>query len=518
MTDPASTMTTHRLASASFVLVAAFAPLNARAADPSPAPFDGRELALLNRVTWGVSETDARSMAAMGPERWLDRQLHSRPDDPLPHEAQAQIDANTDGGTTMANVVIAMRARQKSIGAISDPDQKKAAQKAYDADMNGELQRAVTRSLVRDLYSPDQLREQMTWFWFNHFSVQAAKSNLRLMVGDYEDNALRPHALGRFRDLLAATLRHPAMLRYLDNADNAAGHINENYAREIMELHTLGVDGGYSQKDVQELARILTGVGIDTNPQPPNLPPTLRGQLIRKGLFEFNPKRHDYGDKVFLGRRIRGRGFGEVEGALDILARNPATARHVSRQLAIYFVSDNPSDALVERMSQTFLRSDGRIAQVLATMFRSPEFQASLGTKFKDPVHYVLSSVRLAYGDRVVLNAGPIQGWLGRLGEALYNHPTPDGYSTVAAAWNGPGQMEARFEVAQKIGGGAGGLFKSDPAGAVNQPGVPILQNALYYEGLAQTLGGPTRTALAEAASPQDWNALFLSSPDFMHR
>ncbi len=133
--------------------------------------------------------------------------------------------------------------------------------------MNDLVREAQSRSLLRDLYAPDQLREQMTWFWFNHFNVQSSKRDIRAMVGDYEDQAIRPHALGKFRDLLEATLRHPAMLRYLDNDQNAAGRINENYAREIMELHTMGVGSGYTQKDVQELARILTGVGVDLQPE-----------------------------------------------------------------------------------------------------------------------------------------------------------------------------------------------------------------------------------------------------------
>jgi len=338
------------------------------------------------------------------------------------------------------------------------------------------------------------------------------------MIGDYIDRAIRPHALGRFRDLLEATLKHPAMLRYLDNADNAANHINENYAREIMELHTLGVGAGYSQKDVQELARILTGVGIDQRPDNPHLRPELQGQLIREGLFEFNPARHDYGDKVFLGHVIKGSGFGEVEQALDILSRDPATARHVSTQIATYMVADDPPPALVQRMAASFQRSDGDIAAVLQTLFRSPEFKASLGTRFKDPVHYVISSVRLAYGDRVILNTGPVQNWVNRLAEGFYNHETPDGYAMTSAAWDSPGQMSARFEIARQIGSGGYGLFKPDQPGASDHPGFPQLQNALYYQSIAQTLGPPTRNALDQATSAQDWNTLLLSSPEFMRR
>ncbi|MCU6424477.1 DUF1800 domain-containing protein, partial [Klebsiella aerogenes] len=159
---------------------------------------------------------------------------------------------------------------------------------------------------------------------FNHFNVHAPKRDIRAMVGDYEDT-LHARALGKFRDLLEATLRHPAMLRYLDNDQNSAGHINENYAREIMELHTMGVGSGYSQQDVQELARILTGVGVDLKPDAPKLKPQWQPLYVRAGLFEFNPARHDFGDKHFLGHDIKGRGFAEVEQAIDLIASSPAT-------------------------------------------------------------------------------------------------------------------------------------------------------------------------------------------------
>src|SRR6201995_5080617 len=142
---------------------------------------------------------------------------------------------------------------------------------------------SATRSLLRDLYSADQLREKMTWFWFNHFTVNQNKADIRAFIGDYEDQAIRPHALGKFRDLVEATLRHPAMLRYLDNAENARGHLNENYARELMELHTMGVGSGYTQQDVTELARILTGVGVDQNPKDPNVPAEHKADFIRNG-------------------------------------------------------------------------------------------------------------------------------------------------------------------------------------------------------------------------------------------
>jgi uncharacterized protein (DUF1800 family) len=485
---------------------------------PSNQPLSPADLVLLNRVTWGTSASSAADMARLGPVKWLDGQLHPASGEHLPVDVQAQINALPLSQTTAVDLVRNLDAENKAANALTDPDQKKAAQQAAQQGQQTWLKQAVSRQILRDVYSSDQLKEQMTWFWFNHFNVHQGKANLRVLVGDYEDRAIRPYALGKFRGLLEATLRHPAMLRYLDNADNAAGHINENYAREIMELHTMGVGSGYTQKDVQELARILTGVGIDQNPQDPKIKPELAGQLIRDGLFEFNPNRHDYGDKVFLGHAIKGRGFAEVEEALDILSKQPATAQHVSTQLATYFVSDAPPQGLVDKMTQTFQRSDGDIAAVLGVMFRSPEFKASLGTQFKDPAHYAISAVRLAYDDRMILNTAPIQNWMNRLAEPLYNHETPDGYPMTSAAWDGPGQMAARFEVARQIGSGPAGLFKPDGPGAVDHPGFPQLQSALYYTVLSKTLAQPTQASLQQAISQQDWNTLFLSSPDFMHR
>ena len=496
---------------------AALASLGAPALAAPPAALSAHDLKLLNRVSWGASVSSAAQMSSLGSRAWLERQLHPHPDDRLPQPIQAEIDA-LSAPTSMAQLVVDMDAQSKAANQLVDPAQKAAARQAYQQAMTNLARQAAVRSLLRDLYSPDQLQEQMTWFWFNHFNVHMYKRDVRAMVADYEDQAIRPHALGRFRDLLEATLRHPAMLRYLDNDQNAANHINENYAREIMELHTLGVGSGYTQKDVQELARILTGVGVDLSPAAPKLKPAFQPLYVRAGLFEFNPNRHDFGDKVFLGHAIKGSGFGEVEQALDILCRAPATAHHVSLELATYFVGDDPPPALVDHMAQTFRRTDGDIAAVLEAMFQSRPFEASLGGEFKDPIHYTVSAVRLAYDDRPILNTGPIQGWLNRLTEGPYNHETPDGYPMAAAAWDGPGQMAVRFEIARQIGSGSAGLFKPDGQNAPDQPAFPQLQNALYYNDLEQTLGAPTKTALGQAISAQDWNTLFLSSPEFMRR
>ncbi len=417
----------------------------------------------------------------------------------------------------MRQIAVAMDAEIRAAAKLQNPSARQAAQQAYQRAMTDLKQQAAARSLLRDLYSPHQLQEQMTWFWMNHFNVHAEKRDIRAMIGDYEDQAIRPHALGKFRDLLKAADLHPAMLRYLDNDQNAVGRINENYAREILELHTMGVGSGYNQKDVEEMARVLTGVGVSLSPDTPKLKPEQQAFYVRRGLMEFNPARHDFGAKVVLRRQIGGTGLSEFEQTLDALAREPATARHVSRKLALYFMGEAPSD-LIDRMTAKFLRSDGDIAEVLGVLFKSSAFKASLGKKLKDPIHYAVSAVRLAYDGRTIANTAPLQGWISRLGQGLYSRDTPDGYPLEDTAWSGPGQLATMFEVARQVGANSAGLFKPSEPGAEDQAAFPQLQNALFYATLEKRLSPRTRSALAQARSPAEWNTLFLSSPEFLHR
>jgi uncharacterized protein (DUF1800 family) len=484
----------------------------------APLASNPQDIALLDRVSWGGNAAGAQLLAQQGTQSYLAEQIHSGNDSNLPRAIQEQIDGLTISQTTPEQIVADLRDERQAIKTLSDPVQIEEAQKNLQKRLTSLEREAQTRALLRDLYSKNQLREEMTWFWFNHFNIGAQKAALRGLVGDYEETAIRPHVFGRFRDLLAATLYHPAMLIYLDNAQNAAGHINENYAREIMELHTLGVNGGYTQQDVQELARILTGVGVNLNGNAPNLGPRWQSLYVRQGLFEFNPKRHDFGMKTFLGHGIAGSGLSEVEQAIDILSRSPSTARRISYQLAQYFVSDDPPEALVDRMAESFQASDGDIARVSQTMFASEEFSQSLGRKFKDPLQFVVSAVRTAYSDRAVVNTAPLLRWLNRLGEPLYEHVTPDGYPITEASWSGSGDMAARFEIARIIASGHTGLFDAEesPAQTVTQP--PEIAASRFFKAVAPTLSTATDEVLAQAASSARWGMLYLSSPEFMHR
>ncbi|MGB3405116.1 MAG: DUF1800 domain-containing protein [Microcoleaceae cyanobacterium] len=364
------------------------------------------------------------------------------------------------------------------------------------------LQQARQGRLLLALESPRQLEEVMVDFWYNHFNVFASKGEAaKLLFSSYEQLAIRPHVLGKFRQLLGATAHHPAMLYYLDNWQNtdpkskkAKGRfkgINENYARELLELHTLGVDGGYTQTDVMELARILTGWGLPNNPK----------RSTDEDGFNFDAERHDFTDKVLLGKTIKGRGIEEGEEALDLLASHPSTAKFISYKLAQLFVSDYPPESIVKKLSQRFLETDGNIAAVLKTLFKSDEFwdTQNYNNKFKTPYRYITSVMR-SIG--TVNNFKPINGILNQFGMPLYECPTPDGYKNTEDAWLNPDAMIRRSSLSVPLSNGL--LQDSKP---------------IDKEKLAQTLEGLLSTNSLDIINQNPDRlqaALMLGSPEFM--
>jgi uncharacterized protein (DUF1800 family) len=326
-----------------------------------------------------------------------------------------------------------------------------------------ELQQAKA---LRAIYGERQLQEQLTGFWFNHFNVFANKDLDLWLLASYERDAIRPRVLGRFRDLLGATAKSPAMLFYLDNylsADPQAAQrlkgrpqklrsrqnaelppvgrrgLNENYGRELMELHTLGVDGGYTQQDVIEVARCFTGWTIrnaQTNPE-----------------FAFDERVHDPQPKRVLGRKIHAGGIRDGEEVLDLLARDPHTAHHIALELAEHFVSDNPPGVLVDRMAAAFRKSGGDLREVMRAMIYSPEFwsRAAYRAKIKTPFELVVSSARALGAD--VDTAVPLVNWVTRIGEPLYQCLPPTGYSDKASAWVSAGALLNRLNFALALAG-----------------------------------------------------------------
>ena len=396
--------------------------------------------------------------------------------------------------------------------------------------------------LLPAIESPRQLEEVMVDFWFNHFNVVRGKGPDHVLIGNYEDNAIRPYVMGRFRDLLGATAKHPAMSFYLDNwlsisptADSrtrvpgtrkTTAGLNENYARELMELHTLGADGGYSQADVTTLARILTGWSMDPR------------RAANGQAFRYFPALHDYSDKVWLGRAIPVKGIAEGEWALDVLASSP----DIAYELAQYFVADDPPPALVDRLMQRFLATDGDIRAVLETLFKSPEFRdpANFGGKFKTPYQYVVSVVRA--GDVTVNNVRPLLAAMNRMGMPLYGCQSPDGYKNTREVWLNPDALAQRVSFATGIGLGRSPLAlamviddttNNDPyaAGAPRDTGAapaavqatavaeePPLNAETVLATLGSQISAQTRAKIASRSpSPLD-ASLVLGSPDFMRR
>lgn len=467
---------------------------------------DPKVLHVLNRLSFGPRPGDIEKLESMGIESYIQAQL-SPETIPEPQTLIEQIEQLQTLRLSPVQIYkeygpAAVRSGQKPA-----PQQKQATrQKARLV-----VQQAMQARLLRAIESPRQLQEVMVNFWYNHFNVYAGKGLDRLWVGAYEQQAIRPYVLGRFRQLLEATARHPAMLFYLDNWQNTAPGspgarskfqgLNENYARELMELHTLGVDGGYTQQDVIALARIFTGWGFRRRPSATD---TGSG-------FYFDSRRHDFSDKVFLGHTIKGSGEGEVEQALDILARSPATARHISYQLAQYFVSDRPPDTLVARLQQRFLATDGNIREVLNTLFHSPEFWNSQNfhAKFKTPYEYVVSAVR-ATGIKVH-NFTPLIATLQQLGMPLYGCQTPDGYKNTQQAWLNPDAITRRLSLATILESGR----------LLNNQNHTQRRQLVDAVALANTLGNSfsEKTRSAIASSPVQLRAaLILGSPEFMYR
>jgi uncharacterized protein (DUF1800 family) len=456
-------------------------PLSIFAFDPaagtaSPAN-DRRDVQVLSRLTFGARPADLDTIKKIGVSEYVDQQLS--PDDIDDSALQKRLDKLPT--LTLSNPTIAQLYNPPKPAASPSPAAKVPAAvvsvmpepvstpvaeasptptpKPTPPPKNpgmvvGELQRA---KLLRAVYSERQLYEVMVDFWENHFSIFANKDADRLLLTSFDRDSVRPFALGRFRDLLGATAHSPAMLFYLDNWQSSVvrnypatkdkparttGGINENYARELMELHTLGVGGGYTQKDVEEVARCFTGWTI--------LKPN------ETGIFYFNPAQHDNGEKVVLGQKIpAGGGIADGERVLDILAKSPATAKFVVTKLARRFVGDDPPPSLIARASAVYLKTDGSIRETLRAIIASPEFfsPSAFQSKVKSPFEFVASALRATGAET---DAGPpVLGWITRMGQPVYGRVTPDGYPDRSTSWLSNNDLLTRFNFAVALMGNA---------------------------------------------------------------
>jgi uncharacterized protein (DUF1800 family) len=485
------------------------------------APVNPKVIHLLNRLSLGIRPGEIEQVQQLGVDKYIQQQLNpaSIVESPVLTDRLTKLDT-----INLSPAELFQRYNPNRPIDIQSPipgDQKILRQQARQV-----TNQAIEARLWRSIYSQKQLNEVMVDFWYNHFNVHADKGIDKLWVGAYEQQAIRPYAMGKFRDLLGATARHPAMLFYLDNWRNStptpnkkgrSQGLNENYARELMELHTLGVDGGYKQDDVIALAKILTGWGFK---QP--------GQKVPDGYsFQFNSNRHDFSNKTFLNNNIIGGGIGEGEQALDLLSRNSSTARQISFKLAQYFVTDNPPKSLVNKLTKRFVTSDGDIKLVLDTLFHSPEFWDAkyYGTKFKTPYQYAISSIRSTGTE--ISNPKPLNDFLKQQGMPLYGCPTPNGYKNTQDAWLNPDSMTRRINYATNLAKGrlpiSASITTAPNSPLQTQSGSPSALTISVVDPvkLAATLGNnfsiQTQQSIA-ASNPDIRAALILGSPEFMKK
>jgi uncharacterized protein (DUF1800 family) len=490
-----------------------------------PLRAEGRRiLHVLNRLAFGPRPGDVERVRAIGLEAWIDRQLNPETiDDRATERMLAELTS------LRMSIPEALRHYPRPDPKLKEKLQKGQMTRQEMLEMSpperrpfriaAELQAAKT---LRAVESERQLQEVMVDFWFNHFNVYAGKGDVRWYVSAYERDIIRPNALGRFPDLVRASARHPAMLFYLDNWLSArldftvpvgpnkgrkAG-LNENYARELMELHTLGVDGGYTQNDVTEVARAFTGWSIDRS--------------RTEGRFVFRSAMHDAGAKVVLGHPIAaGGGQEDGERVLEILTRRPSTARFIATKLVRRFVADTPPPALIERVAATYLKTGGDIRTMLRAIFASPDFYGddAYGAKVKKPFEFVASAVR-ALGATVDAQAAfDLARATAEIGEPLYQAQPPTGYPDRAEAWVNSGALLARMNFAQALASGRYPRVTLDPgalvAGQTSAETRAVLAAQLTNPAITRLSPddrGPANTDVAKLA------ALVLGSPEFQRR
>lgn len=476
----------------------------------------------LSRFAFGPRPGDVERVAAMGTDAWLRAQLAPGKDAAV----EAKVGKLPVTKLATAEVLDGYDGKGKGDGTPMEVGREIAAAK-----------------LIRAVESERQLEEVLVDFWFNHFNVDAKKGAVKWLVAPYERDAIRAHVFGNFRAMLGATAKHPAMLFYLDNwlstsegkgaAQKGKGKkhrgLNENYARELLELHTLGVDGGYGQDDVKEVARAFTGWSIE------------KPKAV--GAFVFRPAMHEGGPKKVLGKTIDAGGVGDGEAVLDLLATHPTTAKFLATALARRFVSDEPPKELVDKVAAAFLASKGDLRKTYEALFAAPETwaEAARGAKTKDPFETVVSAVRAVGGTIELAGAGkhgpaqaiePLVKTLDGLGEPLYRCAPPTGFPEKASAWIGTGALVGRIRFAVALTedrfrlGDAGVVW--EPAKVVPKGSAPLVERvarALLHRDLAPA----TRAAIDKelAGLPPDTDddarlrravALVLGSPDFQHQ
>ena len=507
---------------------------------------------VLQRLTFGPRPGDIEAVRKTGLQNWIQSQLHPETivENPVLEEElkpfaslrmnliesakvnarTVTLDANTVQIVSKGNALplnasdlaayLSQLSAAQNLQAVSGKVMMGASQTPETDLKDGKLLRAV--------YSNRQLEEVLVDFWFNHFNVTAAKGGP--FVAHYEREAIRPYVLGKFKDMLIATALHPAMLQYLDNKGSIAPEksqpngpnmifsfasargLNENFSRELLELHTLGVDGGYTQKDIEAAARCFTGWNLVQNAG------SAAARIEPKVAMEFVEWPHDFNDKVILGHTIPGSGADEIYELLDILANHPSTAKHISKQLAQRFVSDNPPQSLVDRMAKTFTDTDGDLREVMTTMLTSPEFltEDSRDSKIKSPLELVSSTMRALNAD--IKEPGPLEQWIADMGQPLYGKIEPTGYPNTGESWLSTTRLLVRLNFASSLTAGKISGVSFDSARWKGKDAAAIARDILYREPSSQTIGALQKGAVIGNVTPAFIGGLILGSPDFQKK
>jgi len=450
-------------------------------------PTSSPELArLLRRITFGVRQDELAHAQQVGFNQFIDEQL----------DYLSIPDADLEG-------------QLSSFQSLTLSPQQMRSQYPKKSVPASEL---VQATLIRAVSSKRQLHELMVDFWSNHFNIYIAKENIPYLKPQDDHTVIRKFALGKFSALLSASVHSPAMLAYLDNHISTRNRPNENYARELLELHTLGVDGGYTQNDVKDVARALTGWSYTNGSQ-------------NFGQFNFMANQHDRDPKTILNIAFpAGKGSEDGDKVIDLLAHHPATAQFIATKLVRRFVADNPPPALVKQAASTFTRTDGDLKQVMSTILHSAEFRASLGTKLKRPLEWVISALR-AVNAHATFDKGSAS-FLDSMGQPIFRWASPDGFPDVAEPWMTTNDLLARWNFAMAL---AFNTLKDspvdfsafadalkDPATGVNRISQQLLGEPLSEEA-ATVLVNFARSADAKTALPGTI-ALLLASPSFQYR
>jgi uncharacterized protein (DUF1800 family) len=475
-------------------------------------PQEKQILHVLNRLTFGPAPGDIDRVRKTGLQKWMEQQLHPErvPENPVLESKLRPLESlRMDSAEMVRNYPPRQMIRTVTQG------RRLAPQQVVALDLG-------QAKILRAIYSNRQLTEVLADFWYNHFNVFLDKGADRYLVTSYERDAIRPHVLGRFQDILRATAEHPAMLFYLDNWQSVDPNavqrrgrrtpgggrlrgLNENYARELLELHTMGVDGGYTQKDVTEVARCFTGWTI-RDPR-------------RGGAFEFNMRMHDPGEKTVLGVRIPA-GGGKEDGlkVLDLLAKHPSTARFISYKLAQRFVADQPPPLLVERMAKTFRDKDGDIREVMRMMLSSREFRSegAFHSKVKSPLEMVTSAVRAMGGD--VNFAFALVAQVGRLGQPLYRKQEPTGYPNSGEEWVNSAGLVGRMNFAVALTSSKLPGVKIEAARWQSASREQVAREILFSDASTQTRAAIEKSLADGRADQTTIAALVIGSPEFQRR